>query len=125
MEVIISILITWGIVNICVQGSIFDPLKNILQTINFTWLLKLMNCPMCLGFWVGAIIGIWFGPVSSGYFYHIGDAFFNGCFYSGTTWLVWCFVNFLGNGYDPARTIQIQSDDLTINVKKDINIEEE
>tara|TARA_Y100000296_G_C4983134_1_gene161643 strand:- start:58 stop:396 length:339 start_codon:yes stop_codon:yes gene_type:complete len=46
---------------------------------------KLLQCPMCLGFWIGGILGLyWFSPATS----FIGDAFFG----SATSWLYYILI---------------------------------
>ncbi|MCS7317446.1 MAG: hypothetical protein NZZ41_03875 [Candidatus Dojkabacteria bacterium] len=55
---------------------------------------------MCLSFWLGLIVGFFFGPFS---WYNI----LNGFFYSATSWLLWCLTLYLGNGYDPSRVHNI------------------
>jgi hypothetical protein len=117
MTFIIAILTVYGITNIVTQGSIFDPVKEKIEELiatnkhpkKLSWLLKLINCPMCFGFWVGALVGIFMGPF-------IGwNIIFNGGLYSGTTWILHCIMQLLGQGYDPSRTINVVfSNDLSI-----------
>lgn len=99
MGTIAAIIATFGIVNILGKGSIFDWLRDGLQY-RAPFLYKLVTCPMCLGFWVGLIVGGFYGPF-------IWWNILNGAFYSATSWAIYCFVQFLGAGYDPARTINI------------------
>jgi hypothetical protein len=110
MELFISIILAYGITNIIVNGSIFNPVKKSIEkwAVNsnpilqspLLFLLKMISCMMCLGFWVGLLVGWYYGPLT--------NIFFNGCFYSGCVWIVNCFVQFLGAGYDPSRTINVQ-----------------
>jgi len=108
MELLISTLLVYGITNIIVNGSIFDILKKKLKDAAVTrdsylleMLYTLVNCPMCSGFWIGAIIGIFLGP------FPFWNIIFNGGLYSGTTWIIYCITQFLGQGYDPNRTINV------------------
>lgn len=115
MELIIYILLVYGITNIIVQGSIFDGLKEWLtekaiimnnKPIKFLIekLLTLSNCHMCTGFHVGWFIGIFFGP------FVFWNIIFNGAFYSGTCWIINALVQYLGNG-DPIRTVSIMTEE--------------
>lgn len=125
MDVFIYILIVYGITNIVVQSTLLEPLKALLIELaadtkneylkySFIKTHKLVSCYMCLSFWVGMWLGLFFGPVTAWAFP------LNGFFYSATTWIISCFVQFLGNGYDPARTINIViGDEPTIKVKVD------
>lgn len=112
--IIFAILLAYGLANIIVQGSIFDGLKTKLMIVAgktkyslIKWLLtkflQLINCPKCIGFQIGWFIGLYYGPFSDPFI----SILFNGAFYSGTTWIIWTLVQYLGNGYDPARTINV------------------
>lgn len=123
MEIFIYILLVYGITNIVVQGTLLDPAKLLLldlavatknQYIKYICIKthKLVGCYMCLSFWVGMFLGLFIGPLTIWVFP------LNGFFYSGTTWIIACFVQFLGNGYDPSRTINIViGDEPSIKVK--------
>ena len=114
MNILILILLAFGITKIVNSGTIFDPFKAFLERKNCKFLLTILNCPLCFGFWVGALIGYLYGPF---YLYNI---IFNGAFYSGCTWLLTCLSHYLGNGYDPTRSIIVNFDS-PIEIKKDIN----
>ena len=117
MNIFILILLAFGLTKIVNSGSIFDPLKSYLQSKN-NWfcktLLQLMNCALCMGFWVGVLIGAIYGP------FYTWNILFNGAFYSGCVWLLSCLSQYLGNGYDPTRSLIINIDS-PIELKKDIN----
>jgi hypothetical protein len=111
MNFLIAILVAYGITNIVTQGSIFysfrewfatQMVKNGKLSKVYGSIYKLLNCPMCFGFWVGAVIGCFMGPFSG------WNIIFNGALYSGTTWILFCLTQFLGQGYDPSRTLNIQ-----------------
>jgi hypothetical protein len=115
MELLLAILLVYGMTNIVVYSSLFEPFRSYISTKVDTsrlmlYFYRLITCMMCLGFWVGALVGYFYGP------FHPLNIIFNGAIYSGTTWILHCIVMFLGNGYDPARTINIGSSE-TINVK--------
>jgi hypothetical protein len=111
MDFIIAILVVYGITNIVTQGSIFYNMREWFGTKTaengkyskvYGSIYKLINCPMCFGFWVGIFVGIFLGP------FVWWNILFNGALYSGTTWIVYCITQFLGQGYDPSRTINVQ-----------------
>jgi len=116
MVFLISILLVYGVTNIIVQGSIFDGFKDwftektilkkpgIIKGLMEKF-IALINCPMCTGFWVGVVVGCFFGPFAAWNF------IFNGGLYSGTTWIIYSFVQFLGNGDDPGRTVVVMTDE--------------
>lgn len=114
MSIFILILLAFGITKIVNSGTIFDPLKAYLEKKGYTFLLNLLNCPLCFGFWVGALIGWFYGP------FFAWNILFNGAFYAGCTWLLTCLSQFLGNGYDPNRSIVVNFDS-PLEIKKDIN----
>ena len=115
MDFLMGVLLVYGITNIVVQGSIFDGFKDWLadkgvekEGTALGWFITkfstLIECPMCTGFQVGWCVGVFLGPFV---WYSI---IFNGAIYSGTTWLIHCLVQFLGNGDDPARNIVVMTD---------------
>jgi hypothetical protein len=114
MNILILILLAFGITKIVNSGTIFDPFKAYLEHKKYTFLLTLLNCPLCFGFWVGALIGYIYGP------FYMWNIVFNGAFYAGCTWLLTCISHYLGNGYDPTRSIVVNFDS-PIEIKKDIN----
>ena len=124
MDYILSVLLVYGITNIIVRGSILDSAKDQLETaiVNtkgflkkfLTMILKLSNCPMCTGFWIGAIIGLFYGPYSS------WNVLFNGAFYSGTCWLLHCITQYLGQGETPDNTVNIYNCDEEEPNKKEV-----
>lgn len=109
MELLIAILVAFGITNIVTQSSIFYPMREWLgKNINdpdfgklSKFFYKLVNCPMCFGFWVGILVGAVVGP------FPFWNVIFNGALYSGTCWIIFCLTQFLGQGNDPNRTINV------------------
>lgn len=126
MEILLSLIVVYGIVNILINGSILNSFRDyILQKaatsnnkVKFLLIKfhKLLSCVMCSSFWVGLLVGFFLGPF-------VGiQMIFNGFFYSGACWILNAIVQFLGNGYDPARTMNIIIDkDSKINFKVDNN----
>lgn len=47
--------IIYGLTNIITQSTIFEPFRDKMNDRN-EWLGLLVNCPMCMGFWVGIFV---------------------------------------------------------------------
>lgn len=98
MEIFIFILVVYGLSNILIFGSIFEPWRNFLRKFGDgpLSLYKLFTCMMCLPTWFGFIISylmINFGDALTPVSYLGFDSiwltiFLDGVFASGTTWLV-------------------------------------
>ena len=97
MEIILIVLVTYGISNIIVFGSLFEKLRDTAQLFSPNFWGKLLNCMMCTPFWVGFFLSL--GALLSGYtqfspFYNVGleniylAIFLDSCLLSGTTWLI-------------------------------------
>ena len=97
MEILLTILVTYGISLIIVYGSIFEGLREKAQLISPNFFGKLLTCMMCTPFWVG--FGLSLGSYLSGLtqfspFYSYGvewvvlSVFLDSCLISGTTWLI-------------------------------------
>ena len=97
MEVLLIILVGYGISNIAVFGSIFEKLRDYATTFSPNFWGKLLSCMMCTPFWVGFFLSL--GSVLTGYtnfspFYSNGlecipiSIFLDSCLISGTTWLI-------------------------------------
>ena len=118
MSLLIAILVCYGMTNIIVNGSIFESFRNWIASKADKWifekLYQLVSCMMCMGFWVGAVVGVFLGP------FIWWNVLFHGCIYSGSTWLIHCLANTLGQGYDPARTINVVIDQ-PIEIKENEN----
>lgn len=110
MSLLIAILVAYGITLIVTQGSIFYAFREWFgkKTAQggklskvYGYVYKLINCPMCFGFWAGILVGYFLGPF-------VGlQMLFNGALFSGTTWILFCITQFLGQGYDPARVLNV------------------
>jgi hypothetical protein len=116
MELLISILLAYGITNIIVNGSIFEAFRNWFAHRADKWIFEkiyqLISCMMCMGFWVGAFVGLFLGP------FIWWNILFNGALFSGSTWLIHCLATTLGQGYDPARTVNVIIEE-PIEIKKE------
>jgi len=70
IEMIIFIIICFGLTNIIIWGSIFDSIRDTIMKSKYETLKKLIACPMCVGFWVGILIHYTVIPVTN----FFGDA---------------------------------------------------
>lgn len=108
MELLITILLAYGMTNIIVNGSIFEAFREWFAHRADKWIFEkiyqLVSCMMCTGFWVGAFLGMVLGP------FPWWNILFNGCLFSGSTWLIHCLASLLGQGYDPAITVNLVSE---------------
>ena len=97
MELLLFILVSYGISNIIVFGSIFDGFRELMDDISPNFFGKLFSCMMCTPWWVGFFLSL--GAQLSGYtqfspFYNYGlentylSIFLDACLLSGTTWLI-------------------------------------
>lgn len=86
MELVIFLLIVYGITNIIVNESIFDKFVDSFK--DYEKIYQLLNCPTCLSFYIGVILYILIGLDISGYWFI--DWFLAGVMSSG-------FVNILEN----------------------------
>lgn len=91
MEVIIFLLVAYGISNIMVHSSIFEWWRILWVKLSPNFFGELFQCMICLPFWVGAFISIMFLSLSSKYL-NIDSmflsAFIDGCLTSGGVWLI-------------------------------------
>jgi len=97
MELLLIILVGYGISNIIVFGSIFEKLRNFSDLHSPNFFGKLFTCMMCTPRWVGFALSL--GAQLTGYtqfspFYSCGleysyiSIFLDACLISGTTWLI-------------------------------------
>lgn len=99
IKLLIFTLTTYGITNIMIFGSIFEPFRNLMLKSSF--LGKLFTCFICLSFWVGATVSyLLISPTEIsglGASLHILDynipkeylrLFFDACLASGSVWLI-------------------------------------
>lgn len=86
MELLQFIMVSFGITAILSKGSIFEGFRRM-------WTEKLrhfkpwkslhtfFHCPLCIGFWAGLIVSIfWKSPT--------GSFFLDGCIASGASWFI-------------------------------------
>lgn len=84
-----------GMTVIVVEGEIFVPVKNLLKKILPEFIMKMMNCHQCCGFWSGLFISLFFilpeTPFSLTSLYELGRNFAAGCAISLLSYL-WAYV---------------------------------
>jgi len=95
MNNLLFILLSYGITNIMVFGSIFETWRVLWNKVNPSFFGKLFNCPLCLSTWIGGVLSYTFNqngcvtPFSSyGVVYFPLIVFLDGCLTSGCVWLI-------------------------------------
>ena len=84
MSLIIFILAAYGLTQILVYGSIFDPIRPTTGKLG-----ELFQCSMCVGFWVGAFLyGISFYTELFTFELNVVNAFLLGWLSSGTSYIL-------------------------------------
>jgi hypothetical protein len=110
MRFIEAILLTYGLVLLITQSSLMWYVKEWVKNLEIEdtfWIkvrelgLEWSNCVLCSGFWVGVIVGA--GMDIFSWWNVVG----NGGMLVGTTWILNALVGYLGNGYDPARVVNV------------------
>jgi len=85
-----------GMTVIIVEGEIFVPIKNLLKKVLPEFVMKMMNCHQCCGFWSGLFVSSFFlTPSLNSAWYQIihslGSNFVAGCAVSLLSYL-WAYV---------------------------------
>tara|TARA_R110000782_G_C14608730_1_gene391909 strand:- start:84 stop:398 length:315 start_codon:yes stop_codon:yes gene_type:complete len=84
MSLIIFILAAYGLTQILIHGSIFDPLRPTTGSLGI-----LFQCSMCLGFWVGVFLyGLSFYTELFTFELNLANPFLLGCLSSGTSYVL-------------------------------------
>lgn len=99
MNTLLFILISYGLSNIVVYGSIFNGLREGLNNLSPNFWGKLVSCMMCFPTWAGFFLSLTFFSPSLHYGLNdflifpkeITSVFFDGMLASGTTWLLHTF----------------------------------
>jgi hypothetical protein len=97
MGVVLAILVTYGISNIIIWGSIFEGFREFWKKWSPNFFGVLFTCMICLPTWIGFFLSA--GANLTGYeqFSPFGSQgldiipitiFLDGCLLSGTTWLI-------------------------------------
>lgn len=95
MKILLFVLLSYGITNILVFGSIFQKWRDFWNKINPSFFGKLVTCPLCLSTWIGGILStlfIYFGYSTPFTEYGITILplliFLDACFISGCVWII-------------------------------------
>ena len=84
MDLVYFILSAYGLTQILVYGSIFNPIRPAKGFFG-----ELFQCPMCLGFWVGMFLfGINKFTELFTFEYNIANLLILGCLSSGTSYIL-------------------------------------
>ena len=97
MEILLIILVSYGISNVIVFGTLFESFRELMDDLSPNFFGKLFSCMMCTPWWVGFFLSL--GAQLSGYsqflpFYNYCleniylSIFLDACLLSGTTWLI-------------------------------------
>ena len=88
VSVLVWILACYGMTTIIVSSVLFQPIRLAVQKISP--IHKLINCMLCMGFWVGIFWGafLWdpFSKVDAPYLMKL---LFDGCLSAATTWIIY------------------------------------
>tara|TARA_R100001480_G_scaffold154167_1_gene158736 strand:+ start:6602 stop:6910 length:309 start_codon:yes stop_codon:yes gene_type:complete len=88
VSVLIWILACYGMTTIIVTSKLMLPLRDSLK--RFSFLHKLVNCMLCMGFWVGVFWGaLMWDPFSRADAIYPLRLLFDGCFGAATTWILY------------------------------------
>jgi hypothetical protein len=93
VSVILWILAVYGMTTIIVSSVLFQPIRKRVEKI--APLHKLINCMLCMGFWVGVFWGgLYWNPFSQCEEYYrdshfLMDCLFSGCFGAASTWIIY------------------------------------
>lgn len=81
-----------GMTQIIVESEISNKFKSVLEKIAPVFLMKMLNCYQCSGFWSGIFMGLIFYFPKELSFFDIGKVFAVGC---GSSCLSYFFAMFL------------------------------
>lgn len=84
------IFVCYGFTMLIVQSRIMKPFREFFKEPN-PMIYKLLNCMMCVGFWVGLIVSftVNYSPDFIGLVERFSSHFFDAAFISGTVWLIY------------------------------------
>ena len=128
IQLLLFILIGFGITTIITKSTIFEPLRDRLDTggesiYNNFWGL-LIICPLCVGFWIGVVESFMFGSLSANVFSFENSSylsgFFNNILYGGYfiftkiadgaivscfSWFIHSYIAYLDSAYEYNQTM--------------------
>jgi len=100
------ILLSYGVTNIAVFGSIFNNWRSFWAKKSPKFFGKLFSCPMCLSMWVGVILSYlfiingWSTPMLNyGLDITYITVFLDGCLTSGGVWIIHNFEEMLERAF--------------------------
>jgi hypothetical protein len=106
MIVFTFLLVSYGITNIAIYGSIFDGWRNFWKRVSPSFFGKLFSCPLCLSTWVGFVLSyilLSFGFQTPMFSYGIDvlplAVFLDGCLTSGGVWLIHTIQEFFERAF--------------------------
>jgi hypothetical protein len=95
MKIALFELLSYGITNIVIFGSIFQQWRDFWVKVNPNFFGKLFTCPLCFSTWVGFGLSFLFNYLGySTPFTEYGiiflplSVFLDGCFTSGCVWII-------------------------------------
>lgn len=84
----------YGMTSIIVWGSIFESIREYIK-IKSKFLGDLISCTLCTGTWVGFILSIFLGGLTSEIFPNsVLSFFFDGMFTAGIVWSINAIIEF-------------------------------
>ncbi len=102
------LLLSYGITNIAVFGSMFEGWRSFWKKLNPSFFGKLFSCPLCLSTWVGFILSFVFstlGYQTPMFLYGVDYLplmiFLDGCLTSGGVWFIHTLQEFLERAFYP------------------------
>jgi hypothetical protein len=106
MTLFTFILLSYGVTNIAVFGSIFNGWRVFWSKKSPKFFGKLFTCPMCLSMWVGMVLSFmfinygWVTPMSSyGLDITYITIFLDGCLVSGGVWILHTIQEFFERAF--------------------------
>jgi len=106
MVLVTFLLLSYGITNIAIFGSIFEGWRNFCKKISPSFFGKLFSCPMCLSTWVGFVLSytlLTFGFDTPMFNYGVDIVplaiFLDGCLTSGGVWIIHNFEEMLERAF--------------------------
>lgn len=109
----VYILLSYGITNIMVFGSIFKEWRDFWEYFSPGFFGKLFGCPMCLSTWVGFFLSIVFNlhgiktPITDlGMDFGFWSVLFDGAFTSGSVWVLHTIQEFFERGFQKDDVVE-------------------
>lgn len=95
MNIIVWILIAYGITSIINWGSIFDVPRDFIVN-NFKFLGSLITCTLCTATWVGFFMSLILGSITQNYFdtYYVLNIFMDGMLTAGSVWALNAIIEY-------------------------------